>query len=68
MIAALSVMPDHLHMALRGNIEWSPAEIALVFQNGLARAAGCRVWQDWYYAGTFSEYDLDVIRRIARQS
>ena len=67
-IAALSVMPDHVHMALRGNIARSPEEIALVFQNGLARTAGCRVWQDGYYAGTFSEYDLDVIRRIAKQS
>lgn len=65
-IAALSVMPDHLHMALRGNIERSPAEIAMVFQNGLAGAVGCRVWQDGYYVGTFSEYDLDVIRSIAR--
>mgnify|MGYP001571649667 CR=1 FL=1 len=66
-IAALSVMPDHVHMALRGNIERSPAEIAMAFQNGLARAAGCRVWQDGFYAGTFSEYDLDVIRRIVGQ-
>ncbi len=67
-IAALSVMPDHVHMALRGNIQRSPEEIALEFQNRLARAAGCRVWQDGYYAGTFSEYDLNVIRRIAGQS
>ena len=67
-IAALSVMPDHVHMALRGNIERSPEEIALEFQNGLARAAGCRVCQDGFYVGTFSEYDLDAIRRIARQS
>ncbi len=67
-IAALSVMPDHVHMALRGNIERSPQEIALAFQNGLARAAGCRVWQDEFYVGTFSEYDLDVIRRIGEQS
>lgn len=67
-IAALSVMPDHVHMALRGNIARSPEEIALAFQNGLAWTAGCRVWQDGYYLGTFSEYDLDVIRRIAKQS
>ena len=67
-IVALSVMPDHVHMALRGNIERSPEDIALAFQNGLARAAGCRAWQDGYYAGTFSEYNLEVIRRIARQS
>ena len=67
-IAALSVMPDHIHIALRGDIERSPQWIALAFQNGLAKAMGCRVWQDGYYVGTFSEYRLDVIRRIARLS
>ena len=67
-IAALAVMPDHVHMALRGNIERSPEEIGLAFQNGLSRAAGCRIWQDGFYVGTFSEYDLNVIRRIGRQS
>lgn len=66
-ITTLSVMPDHVHLALRGNIECSPEEIALAFQNGLALAAGCRVWQDGFYVGTFSEYDLDVIRRVANQ-
>jgi len=67
-IAALSIMPDHVHKAVRGNIERSPEEIALAFQNRLARAAGCRVWQDGFYVGTFSEYDLDVIRRIPNRS
>jgi len=67
-MAALSVMPDHVHLALRGDIEQSPEEIALCFQNALARAAGCRVWQDSYYVGTFSDYDLSVIRRIVRKS
>ncbi|MFZ4396205.1 MAG: transposase, partial [Kiritimatiellia bacterium] len=67
-IAALSVMPDHVHMALRGDISRSPEAIALAFQNGLAHAAGCRAWQDGYYVGTFSEYDLDVIRRIVGKS
>lgn len=67
-IAAVSVMPDHIHLAMRGNIAKSPGDIALEFQNGLARAAGCRVWQDGYYVGTFSEYDLDVIRRVVRES
>ncbi len=39
-ISRLSVMPDHLHAALRGNIEESPQEIALAFQNNLAYARG----------------------------
>lgn len=67
-IAAVSIMPDHTHTALRGNIGHSPEKIALAFQNELARVMGCRAWQDGYYAGTFSEYDLDIIRRIADRS
>ncbi len=64
-IAACALMPDHVHLSLRGNLERTPQEIALAFQNSLAHAAGCRVWQDSYYAGTFSEYDLDTVRRLA---
>ncbi len=62
-VAALSVMPDHVHLALRGDIARSPEAIGLAFQNALARAAGCRVWQNGFYVGTCSAYTLDVIRR-----
>jgi len=63
-IAELSVMPDHLHMALRGNVEHSPQDIALAFQNNLAFMLGQdRVWEDTYYAGTFGEYDMGAVRR-----
>ena len=64
-MASFALMPDHVHMAIRGNLEHTPQEIALAFQNSLARAAGCRVWQDGYYVGTFSEYELDAVRRLA---
>jgi REP element-mobilizing transposase RayT len=48
-IAALSVMPDHLHVALRGSVEASPQEIALAFQNNLAYALGQKpVWRPSY--------------------
>ena len=68
-IAALSVMPDHLHVALRGNLEASPQEIALGFQNNLAYLLGqIRIWRDGFYVGTFSEYDLGAIRAKARPS
>ena len=63
-IAAISVMPDHLHAALRGDIESSPLDIALGFQNNLAFAMGqIAIWQEGFYAGTFSEYDMGAIRR-----
>ena len=63
-VACLSVMPDHLHVGLRGNVTHSPNEIALALQNNLAYALGqVRVWQPTYYAGTFSEYDMGAVRR-----
>lgn len=66
-LAALSVMPDHLHMALRGMIDTSPESIALTFQNNVAYLLGQRpLWQPGYYVGTFGEYDMDAIRhRVA---
>jgi REP element-mobilizing transposase RayT len=63
-IAQLAVLPDHLHVALRGNIAQSPQAIAWAFQNNLAYALGqCRIWQDTYYVGTFGEYGMGAIRR-----
>ena len=63
-ISTRSVMPDHLHLALRGNIEQSPEEIALAIMNNLAYAFGQNpIWQPSYYAGTFGDYDMDAVRR-----
>jgi REP element-mobilizing transposase RayT len=63
-ISRLSVMPDHLHVSLRGNIQHSPQEIALAFQNNLAYALGqVKLWADTYYVGTFGDYDMWAIRR-----
>lgn len=66
-IAVLSVMPDHLHVALRGNLDHSPQEIALGFQNNLAYLLGqVPIWQPGFYVGTFSEYDMGAIRARVR--
>jgi REP element-mobilizing transposase RayT len=63
-ISRFAVMPDHLHTALRGNIQHSPQEIALSFQNNLAYLLGqVRIWADTFYIGTFGEYDMWAIRR-----
>jgi REP element-mobilizing transposase RayT len=63
-ISTLSVMPDHLHVALQGNVEHSPEEIALAFQNNLPYALGnFAVWKNTYYVGTFGEYDMRAVRR-----
>ncbi|HPM82747.1 MAG TPA: transposase [Candidatus Anammoximicrobium sp.] len=62
-ISALSVMPDHLHAALRRNINDSPQEIALGFLNNLAYGFGQKpIWQNGYYVGTFSEYTMGAVR------
>jgi REP element-mobilizing transposase RayT len=67
-LAAMSLMPDHLHLALRGNIEHSPQTIALAFQNNTAYALGQKaIWCANFYAGTFSEYDMQAIRRRAAE-
>ncbi len=61
-IAELSVMPDHIHMALRSNIEHSPLETGLCFLNNLAYMLGNnRHWSEEFYVGTFSEYKIKAI-------
>ncbi|MFV2066497.1 MAG: transposase [Pirellulales bacterium] len=63
LVRALSVMPDHVHLALRGHVEHSPEEIALAFMNNLAFAVGQNaIWEYGYYAGTFGEYDMRAVR------
>jgi len=63
-ISTLSSMPDHLHIALRGNVEESPEDIALAFQNNLSYLMGWRlIWEYNYYVGTFGEYTMGAVRR-----
>ncbi len=67
-LKAVSVMPDHIHLALKGNIALSPEEIALGFLNNLAFVMGYnRVWKDEYYVGTFSQYGLQSIRQLIKR-
>ena len=62
-ISTLSVMLDHLHVALRGDHRQSPLEIALAFQNNLAYLLGQALWAESFYTGTFSEYSMRAVRR-----
>jgi len=62
-LKSVSVMPDHVHVALGGKVDESPAAIALGLMNHLARRLRLgRIWQNGCYVGTFSEYGLDAIR------
>jgi REP element-mobilizing transposase RayT len=59
----LAVLPDHLHLALRGAVDQTPEQIALAFLNNLAYALEQRPWwQSGYYAGTFGEYSMAAVR------
>ncbi len=62
-ISRLSVIPDHLHVAMRANIEHSPEEIALNHLNNLANLLRQEAfWQPSYYVGTVGAYDMGAIR------
>ena len=61
-ISTLSVMPDHLHLTLRGNIDRSPQDIALSYMNNLGYMLRIKaLWQPSYYVGTFGEYDMNAL-------
>jgi len=58
----VSIMPDHMHIALRGDPKLSPSEIALALQEATAGVAGCRLWEDDFYVGTFGDYDYGAVK------
>ena len=63
-LSRLSIVPDHMHTALRGNIPHSPEEVALKFLNNVAYVLGQRmIWEPCYYAGTFGSYNMNAVRR-----
>lgn len=61
-VKRVSIMPDHMHVALRGNPTLSPAEIALDVQERTSGAVGCRLWKHEFYVGTFGEYDYGAVK------
>ncbi len=61
-IAEMSVMPDHLHLALKGNPAESPECVALAFMNNTAYKLGLMFWENGYYVGTFGEYTMRAVR------
>jgi REP element-mobilizing transposase RayT len=67
-LSRLAVMPDHVHAALRPQIEETPLNVVFAYQNNLAHMLGARrMWQDGYYVGTFGEYTTDVVRQRAEE-
>ena len=62
-LKAFAPMPDHVHVAARGNPERSPLDLSEALWRSLNRAAGCCLMGENVYAGTFSEYGLDAVLR-----
>ncbi len=60
---SLQLMPDHIHLLMRANIEHSPAMVTDRIQNETSTAVDMRLWKDTYYVGTTGEYNMNVIRR-----
>ena len=61
-VHSLAVMPDHVHLAVRGPSSRSPEEIAGGLREALNGAAGCLLFDARVYAGTFSSYPLSHVR------
>ncbi len=61
-LKAFAPMPDHVHVAARGNPERSPMELAEALWKSLNCAAGCCLMGENVYAGTFSEYGVGAVR------
>jgi REP element-mobilizing transposase RayT len=60
-LKAFAPMPDHVHIAARGNPERSPLALAEALWKSLNRAAGCGLMGENVYAGTFSEYGVGAV-------
>ena len=62
-VAKCSVMPDHLHLAVKADPTKSPEQVAHEIQEATARAAGMLgFWKDTFYVGTFGEYGMGAVR------
>lgn len=63
-LSRLSVVPDHVHVAVGAPYDRAPEEVALAYMNNLAFGVGQpALWEPSYYAGTFGEYDMGALRQ-----
>jgi REP element-mobilizing transposase RayT len=62
-LGAISVMPDHLHLSLRGVIADSPETIAIGLMNETySRLQVNSLWKPSYYVGTCGGYNMNAVR------
>ncbi|MCC5850277.1 MAG: transposase [Verrucomicrobia bacterium] len=66
-IGKLSMMPDHVHLAIRGDPQWNPQAIVEALREATCTAAGTRgFWMPGAYMGTFGPYGMGAIRAKVR--
>jgi REP element-mobilizing transposase RayT len=64
----VSVMPDHVHLAVKGDPARSPANLAEEIRQCTGQAAGTQgLWMPTSYVGTFREYGMAAVRKRVRQ-
>jgi len=64
LLGGLSVLPDHLHVCLRGAVADSPEAIAIGYMNESCRKlAVAGLWRPSYYVGTTGAYSMNAVRR-----
>lgn len=60
-LKAFALMPDHVHVAARGNPAQTPRVLGETLWRELNRAGGCCLMSDQVYAGSFSEYSRRIL-------
>jgi REP element-mobilizing transposase RayT len=66
-IGRVALMPDHIHLAVRGSPERSPLEIVEAVRDVTGRAVGTLgVWMPTSYMGTFGKYGMAAVRKGVR--
>jgi REP element-mobilizing transposase RayT len=62
-LGGISVMPDHVHLSLRGIATESPETIALWYMNETCfRLNVMGLWRPSYYVGTTGVYNMNAVR------
>jgi REP element-mobilizing transposase RayT len=64
-IAEGSIMPDHIHLAVRGLPDRSPADVFTGFKDAASAALGrSAFWQAGGYAGSYGVYSINDLKNI----
>ena len=63
MLDSISVLPDHVHLSLRGAIADSPEAIAMAYLNDSCRMLRANeLWRPSYYVGSIGAYNMNAVR------